>query len=66
MEKDESLSWMVKMYHAEDILYPVDKDDKPIMGKGLNFSDKESQLPSVFIGLYIIAGLTLFASLFIN
>ena len=61
MENDDALSWMVKMYHQEDKLYP--RDDKK---KGLNFSDKEVQLPSVFIGLYIIAGIVLLASLFIT
>ncbi len=61
MENEESLSWMAKMYHAEDSLYPQDGKKKM-----LNFSDKEAQLPSVFIGLYIIAGIFLLASFFIN
>ncbi len=64
MENDEALTWMTKMYHVEDKLYPVDKNDQPIMGKGLNFSDKEAQLPSIFIGLYTIAGVFLIASFY--
>ncbi len=61
MENEEHLSWMTRMYHAEDELYP--RDGKKKM---LNFSDKESQLPSVFIGLYTIAGIFLLASFYIN
>ena len=66
MENDEALAWMIKMYHVEDKLYPVDENDKPIMGQALNFSDKEAQLPFVFVGLYTIAGVFLLASFFIN
>ncbi|MCP4140937.1 MAG: hypothetical protein GY755_11735 [Chloroflexi bacterium] len=66
MENDPDLTWMTKMYHAEDTLYPVDKENQPIMGKGLNFSDQESKLRTIFIRLYIIAGIFLLASLFLN
>lgn len=49
----------VQMYHREDALYPRDSQNKPIPGIGLNFSDLEIRLPSLFILLYIVMGLGL-------
>jgi ABC-type sugar transport system permease subunit len=44
-----------KMYHAEDRLYPRDKQGNIIAGQGLNFSDRERWLPRVFMGLYALS-----------
>jgi hypothetical protein len=51
MEKD--IPGSIKMYHREDELYPVDKDNNPIPGQGLNISDLEVSLPVVFRWLYL-------------
>ena len=52
MEEAEELSGLEKMYHAEDELYPTHPDGTPRKGEGLNFSDLEGRLPTLFIVLY--------------
>lgn len=67
MENSKELSGLVKMYHAEDELYPRDENGKMLKGKGLNFSDLEAKLPLLFIGLYtlfLIFFYTLFVTVF--
>ncbi len=57
------------MYHKEDELYPRDKNNKMIRGKGLNISDRERWLPWVFIvmyGLFLLGSLTLLLSRLIS
>ncbi|HAH00854.1 MAG TPA: hypothetical protein DCL75_18835, partial [Ktedonobacter sp.] len=55
----------VQMYHREDELYPRDPRDNIIQGRGLNFSDLESQLPQLFIFLYILLSLCLAVGTFL-
>ncbi|MBT3187762.1 MAG: hypothetical protein HN736_09180 [Anaerolineae bacterium] len=55
MEKSPKLDGIEKMYHHEDKLYPRNPDGTVQQGKGLNFSDLESKLPTMFIVLYSIA-----------
>ncbi len=57
---EDEMENSVKMYHQEDVLYPVDKNGIPIPGQGLNLSDIEGRLPKLFIALYCIFGLALF------
>jgi len=57
---EDEMENSVKMYHQEDVLYPVDKNGNPIPGQGLNISDIEINLPKLFIVLYCIFGLALF------
>jgi hypothetical protein len=59
MEELKEMEGSLRMYHAEDNLYPrtTQGELKPGKGlnfsnKGLNFSDLEHQLPWVFIALY--------------
>lgn len=54
MEKSPEMADSHKMYHQEDKLYPQDSHDKPILGKGLNISDRERWLPRTFICLYAV------------
>jgi hypothetical protein len=55
-DMEDKMPDSVKMYHAEDKLYPRAEDDKMISGKGLNFSDLEARLPMLFVVLYCIFG----------
>jgi hypothetical protein len=55
-EMEAEMPDSVKMYHAEDELYPRDEKGKMIPGKGLNFSDLEARLPMLFVVLYCIFG----------
>jgi hypothetical protein len=55
-----------KMFHVEDELYPRDKNNKMIPGKGLNFSDLEARLPIVFVVLYCTFGVGLLVALFVG
>lgn len=60
---EDEMENSVKMYHREDVLYPVDKNGVTIPGQGLNLSDIEGNLPKLFIALYCIFGLALFLML---
>lgn len=55
MEEKDELEGIEKIYHREDELYPRDEHGNIIQGEGLNFSDLENKLPTLFITLYIIA-----------
>jgi hypothetical protein len=50
-DMEDKMPDSVKMYHAEDTLYPRAEDGKMIPGKGLNFSDLEARLPMLFVVL---------------
>jgi len=52
MENLPEMEGSVRMYHVEDELYPRDEEGKTIAGEGLNFSNLEKRLPTVFIILY--------------
>jgi len=54
MEELPEMASCHKMYHAEDKLYPRDKNGNAIPDKGLNISDRERWLPRVFILLYTL------------
>ncbi len=54
MENQPEMSGSVRMYHVEDAIYPRDEDSQMIPGRGLNISDLEKRLPTVFLALYII------------
>ncbi|HEY77185.1 MAG TPA: hypothetical protein G4O00_13595 [Thermoflexia bacterium] len=54
MEELPGMENSIRMYHVEDAIYPRDKDGKMIPGEGLNFSDLERRLPTVFLILYIL------------
>jgi hypothetical protein len=54
MEDLPEMAGSVRMYHVEDELYPRDKEGKMIPGEGLNFSDLEKRLPTLFLILYAI------------
>jgi hypothetical protein len=56
MEELPEMAGCVKMYHAEDELYPVDENGEAIQGQGLNITNMERQLPWIFIALYVAAG----------
>lgn len=58
-EMEIKLPDSVQMYHQEDKLYPRDAQNRPIPGRGLNFSDLEVRLPWLFIVLYLVLGLSL-------
>ncbi|UCH89346.1 MAG: hypothetical protein JSV49_01480, partial [Thermoplasmata archaeon] len=55
-EMEDEMPESVKMYHLEDTLYPRDEDGKMIPGEGLNFSDLEARLPTLFVVLYGLFG----------
>jgi len=59
MEEQPEMAGSVKMYHVEDKLYPRDAEGKMIPGKALNFSDLEVRLPSLFLVLYSLLGVSL-------
>jgi hypothetical protein len=72
MEELKVMEGSLRMYHAEDNLYPrtTQGELKPGKGlnfsnKGLNFSDLERQLPWVFIALYGIFSIGVVVLLFI-
>jgi hypothetical protein len=54
MEDLPEMEGSVRMYHVEDAIYPRDEEGKMIPGEGLNFSDLEKRLPTLFLILYII------------
>ena len=54
MEDLPEMSDGVRMYHVEDAIYPRDEDGRMIPGQGLNISDLEKHLPTVFLVLYTI------------
>lgn len=53
-DMEDDMEGSVRMYHAEDKLYPRDQNGNMIHGKGLNFSDHEARLPGLFMVLYCI------------
>lgn len=53
---EDDLPEPVRMFHAEDELYPRDAEGAMVPGEGLNFSDLEARLPTLFIVLYCILG----------
>jgi hypothetical protein len=55
----------VRMYHREDGLYPRDPRGNVIQGLGLNFSDLESQLPRLFVVIYVLLGICLAVGTFL-
>jgi len=54
MEDLPGMAGSVRMYHIEDTLYPRDEEGKMIPGKGLDFSELEKRLPTLFLILYIV------------
>lgn len=54
MENLPGMEGSVRMYHIEDAIYPRDEQGKMIPGKGLNFSDLEKRLPTLFLALYLL------------
>ena len=54
MEDHADMAGCHRMYHAEDALYPRDKQERVLKGQGLNFSDRESWLPRVFGLVYLL------------
>ena len=66
MESSKELAGIEKMYHREDELYPRNDDGTVAQGVGLNFSDLESKLPSLFIKLYIATAIGILIALFIH
>ena len=64
-EMEPKLPGSVQMYHREDELYPRDPQDNIIQGLGLNFSDWESQLPRLFIVIYVLMGICLAVGTFL-
>ena len=63
IEDHEDMFQSIKMYQKEDELYPRDEKGNPIKGKGLNFSDLESRLPTLLAVLYVVFGLILLCAL---
>ena len=66
MEEQDGLEGIEGMYHREDILYPRHEDGSVKQGEGLNFSDLENRLPTLFIVLYIIAFIGVILALVIS
>jgi hypothetical protein len=56
IEEMPEMAQSVKIYHSEDQLYPRNADGGLIPGRGLNFSDMEVRLPSLFLVLYGVLG----------
>ncbi len=54
MEDLPEMEGSVRMYHVEDAIYPRDEEGNMIPGKGLNFSDLEKRLPTLFLILYAL------------
>jgi len=52
MEDLPGMESSVRMYHIEDALYPRDEEGEMIPGKGLDFSELEKRLPTLFLILY--------------
>lgn len=66
MEDLPEMEGSIRMYHIEDALYPRDEHGKMIPGKGLNFSDLEWRLPTLFLALYIIYGVGTLAAFLLS
>ena len=63
IEEHPGMADSIKMYHREDELYPRDEEGRSMEGIGLNFSDLESRLPTLFAVLYVVFGLILLCAL---
>ena len=59
MEESAELAGLAKIYHLEDRLFPRDDEGNMIKGQGLNFSDVEANLPTLFTVLYAVSGVAL-------
>ena len=62
-EMEEDMPEWVRMYHAEDKLYPRADEKKMISEKGRSISDLEKRLPWLFLILYILFGIGLLIAL---
>lgn len=58
-EIEEQIEGSSRVFHREDELYPQHTDGGSQPTKGLNISDLESRLPTLFSVLYLILGLGL-------
>ncbi|MBC8449981.1 MAG: hypothetical protein H8D78_19785, partial [Chloroflexi bacterium] len=66
MEESPQMAQSVKIFRAEDDLYPRDEEGQMIPGQGLNFSDLEARLPQLFLWLYALLGAGLLGVLGLN